>query len=111
MWSKIHGRMGATGSSVLGAQVASGDHQAIELAFHPHAFPSHIPSPRLASSLPLRLLPGGLMSDATRLPPDVRQAAMRSISAEGLPEAIERQAAAGEGGRAGGGRDIGGRRE
>ncbi|KXZ52494.1 hypothetical protein GPECTOR_9g538 [Gonium pectorale] len=38
---------------------------------------------------------GGLMSDATRLPPDVRQAAMRSISAEGLPEAIERQAAAG----------------
>ncbi|KAG2451766.1 hypothetical protein HYH02_003545 [Chlamydomonas schloesseri] len=38
---------------------------------------------------------GGLMSDATRLPPDVRQAAMRSISADGLPEAIERQAAAG----------------
>ncbi|GLC45491.1 hypothetical protein PLESTM_001741600 [Pleodorina starrii] len=38
---------------------------------------------------------GGLMSDATRLPPDVRKAAMKSISAEGLPEAIERQAAAG----------------
>ncbi|GIL87075.1 hypothetical protein Vretifemale_15230 [Volvox reticuliferus] len=38
---------------------------------------------------------GGLMSDASRLPPDVRQGAMKSISAEGLPEAIERQAAAG----------------
>jgi hypothetical protein len=38
------------------------------------------------------------MSDAARLPPDVRSAAMRSISAEGLPEAIERQAAAGESG-------------
>lgn len=35
------------------------------------------------------------MSDATRLPPEVRTAAMRSISADGLPEAIERQAAAG----------------
>ncbi|KAG2485786.1 hypothetical protein HYH03_015497 [Edaphochlamys debaryana] len=40
---------------------------------------------------------GGLMSDATRLPPDVRKQAMKSISAEGLPEAIERQAAAGVG--------------
>lgn len=36
------------------------------------------------------------MSDATKLPADQREAAMRSISADGLPEAIERQAAAGE---------------
>ncbi|KAI8466297.1 MAG: P-loop containing nucleoside triphosphate hydrolase protein [Monoraphidium minutum] len=38
---------------------------------------------------------GGLMSDATRLPSELQEAAMRSISAEGLPAAIERQAAAG----------------
>lgn len=39
---------------------------------------------------------GGLMSDATKLPPEIQKAAMREISAEGLPTAIERQAAAGE---------------
>jgi hypothetical protein len=38
---------------------------------------------------------GGLMSDATKLPADQQAAAMASISAEGLPQAIERQAAAG----------------
>jgi len=38
---------------------------------------------------------GGLMSDATRLPPEVVESAMQSISADGLPSAIERQAAAG----------------
>eukprot|EP00798_Chlamydomonas_sp_ICE-L_P015516 gene15516-21605_t len=38
---------------------------------------------------------GGLMSDATRLPPEIQEAAMQDISAEGLPGAIERQAAAG----------------
>lgn len=36
------------------------------------------------------------MSDATKLPADQQAAAMVSISAEGLPQAIERQAAAGE---------------
>ena len=36
------------------------------------------------------------MSDATRLPADQQMAAMASISAEGLPQAIERQAAAGK---------------
>lgn len=36
------------------------------------------------------------MSDATRLPAEQQAAAMASISAEGLPQAIERQAAAGE---------------
>jgi hypothetical protein len=36
------------------------------------------------------------MSDATKLPADQQEAAMRSISADGLPQAIERQAAAGE---------------
>lgn len=35
------------------------------------------------------------MSDATKLPVDQQAAAMASISAEGLPQAIERQAAAG----------------
>jgi predicted GTPase len=35
------------------------------------------------------------MSDATKLPADQRDAAMKSISADGLPAAIERQAAAG----------------
>lgn len=35
------------------------------------------------------------MSDAARLPLEQQTAAMRSISAEGLPAAIERQAAAG----------------
>ena len=37
---------------------------------------------------------GGLMSDATALPQEQQQAAMQSISAAGLPGAIERQAAA-----------------
>ena len=37
------------------------------------------------------------MSDAAKLAPEMRQAAMRDISADGLPSAIERQAAAGEG--------------
>ena len=37
---------------------------------------------------------GGLMSDATNLPKEQQVAAMRSISAAGLPSAIERQAAA-----------------
>jgi hypothetical protein len=41
------------------------------------------------------LCPGGLMSDAAKLPADQQAAAMASISAEGLPQAIERQAAAG----------------
>jgi hypothetical protein len=36
------------------------------------------------------------MSDATKLPAEQQAAAMASISAEGLPLAIERQAAAGE---------------
>jgi hypothetical protein len=36
------------------------------------------------------------MSDASQLPAEVRESAMRSISAAGLPAAIERQAAAGE---------------
>lgn len=36
------------------------------------------------------------MSDATKLPPEVQKAAMKEISAEGLPSAIERQAAAGK---------------
>ena len=36
------------------------------------------------------------MSDATKLAPEMQQAAMRDISEEGLPSAIERQAAAGE---------------
>jgi predicted GTPase len=35
------------------------------------------------------------MSDATKLSPEIQEAAMRDISAEGLPAAIERQAAAG----------------
>jgi hypothetical protein len=35
------------------------------------------------------------MSDAAKLPADQQAAAMASISAEGLPQAIERQAAAG----------------
>ncbi len=35
------------------------------------------------------------MSDATQLPVEQQAAAMKSISAEGLPSAIERQAAAG----------------
>ena len=35
------------------------------------------------------------MSDAARLSPELQQAAMRDISADGLPSAIERQAAAG----------------
>jgi hypothetical protein len=39
---------------------------------------------------------GGLMSDAAKLPVDQQAAAMASISADGLPAAIERQAAAGE---------------
>ena len=38
---------------------------------------------------------GGLMSDATRLAPEVQALAMKDISAVGLPLAIERQAAAG----------------
>lgn len=38
---------------------------------------------------------GGLMSDAAKLPLEQQQAAIRSISADGLPSAIERQAAAG----------------
>ncbi len=37
---------------------------------------------------------GGLMSKATELPKEQQDAAMRSISAAGLPSAIERQAAA-----------------
>ena len=36
------------------------------------------------------------MSDATKLAPELQAAVMRDISAEGLPSAIERQAAAGE---------------
>jgi hypothetical protein len=36
------------------------------------------------------------MSDAAKLPVDQQAAAMASISADGLPAAIERQAAAGE---------------
>lgn len=43
----------------------------------------------------LCVTPGGLMSDATKLPAEQQEAAMASISAEGLPQAIERQAAAG----------------
>lgn len=35
------------------------------------------------------------MSDATKLPVEQQAAAMASISADGLPQAIERQAAAG----------------
>ena len=38
---------------------------------------------------------GGLMGDASKLEADISVAAMHAISAEGLPEAIERQAAAG----------------
>ena len=38
---------------------------------------------------------GGLMGDASKLEAEISAAAMHSISAEGLPEAIERQAAAG----------------
>ncbi len=38
---------------------------------------------------------GGLMGDASKLDADISAAAMHAISAEGLPEAIERQAAAG----------------
>ncbi len=38
---------------------------------------------------------GGLMSDVAKLPAEQQQSAMRSISADGLPLAIERQAAAG----------------
>ena len=38
---------------------------------------------------------GGLMGDASKLEADISAAAMHAISAEGLPEAIERQAAAG----------------
>ena len=38
---------------------------------------------------------GGLMDDASKLDADISAAAMHAISAEGLPEAIERQAAAG----------------
>ena len=38
---------------------------------------------------------GGLMGDASKLAADISAAAMHAISAEGLPEAIERQAAAG----------------
>ena len=38
---------------------------------------------------------GGLMGDASRLQAEISAAAMHAISAEGLPEAIERQAAAG----------------
>ncbi len=37
------------------------------------------------------------MSDATKLSPEIQAAAMRDISADGLPSAIERQAAAGVG--------------
>lgn len=37
---------------------------------------------------------GGLMSDASALPRDQQAAAMHSVSAAGLPQAIERQAAA-----------------
>ena len=50
------------------------------------------------------------MSDAARLSPDVQKAAMRDISADGLPSAIERQAAAGEAvvQRGNGSRDRGG---
>lgn len=36
------------------------------------------------------------MSDAAKLPADQQAAAMATISAEGLPQAIERQAAAGQ---------------
>jgi len=36
------------------------------------------------------------MSDAAKLPVEQQAAAMASISAQGLPQAIERQAAAGE---------------
>jgi hypothetical protein len=43
------------------------------------------------------------MSDATKLPADQREEAMRSISADGLPQAIERQAAAGGWSRGAGG--------
>lgn len=38
---------------------------------------------------------GGLMGDASKLEANISAAAMHAISAEGLPEAIERQAAAG----------------
>lgn len=38
---------------------------------------------------------GGLMGDASKLDAEISAAAMHAISAEGLPEAIERQAAAG----------------
>ena len=38
---------------------------------------------------------GGLMGDASKLEAEISAAAMHAISAEGLPEAIERQAAAG----------------
>lgn len=47
--------------------------------------------------LPVLSHAGGLMSDATKLAPELQAAAMRDISAEGLPSAIERQAAAGKG--------------
>jgi hypothetical protein len=52
-------------------------------------------APVLLLGCDVLLLPGGLMSDATKLPVDQQAAAMASISAEGLPQAIERQAAAG----------------
>ncbi|KAL6745897.1 P-loop containing nucleoside triphosphate hydrolase protein [Haematococcus lacustris] len=38
---------------------------------------------------------GGLTSDASHLPVDVRSSVQRSVNAQGLPAAIERQAAAG----------------
>lgn len=38
---------------------------------------------------------GGLMGDASKLDAEISAAAMHAISAEGLPQAIERQAAAG----------------
>jgi hypothetical protein len=55
------------------------------------------PAPRLRPQPGTRAKqpPGGLMSDAARLPGEQQEAAMRSIGADGLPAAIERQAAAG----------------
>jgi hypothetical protein len=68
-------------------------HLLMPLPLPPLLFP-FLP-PLLPPLLLLLLAPGGLMSDATKLPVDQQAAAMASISAEGLPQAIERQAAAG----------------
>ena len=46
----------------------------------------------------MRMLAGGLLSDASQLPADVKAKvdALRSVNARGLPSAIEQQAVAGE---------------